>query len=284
MKAKILLIGAFVALQLFFSCSSDESPATDTSAISQDDASLTAKIDATIGDITAIAEDQYSEQKSMAAKTSIIRLSILPECADVTPVVENNTWTRTVDFGTSGCTLNNGNVIKGKIIISGDTNFSLPNYVIHYTFQGFYHNGNLVEGNKNITLNLESTELQSETHPVLDHDIALTVTFPDGRIYDVDGTRTTEMTEGYSTPDQWNDNVFLITGNVAVTKRNGASVTHATVTPLRFVMSCAYAFPVSGTSTITKNNTTANLDFGNGACDKTVTITINNSTFIITLN
>ena len=283
MKTKFLLLGAFVSL-LFFSCTTTDETVTDTTPVSKDDATLTAKIDATVEDVTAIAEDQFSEQKSNTAKSSIARISILPECATITTIVANNTWTRTIDFGTAGCTLRNGNVVKGKIIISGSTDFAVSAYTIYYSFEGFYHNGNLVEGDKFVTLSFKSTVLQSEVHPVLDHNIDLTVTFPDGRKYDVDGTRTTEMTEGYDTLDDLNDNVFLVTGNATVTRRNGAVVTHTIIDPLRFEMGCDYAFPVSGKTTITKNNTTATIDFGDGTCDKKVTVTIGNLIIDVTIN
>jgi hypothetical protein len=276
MKPKILLFGAFIALNLL-SCSSNES-VPETTEISADDVAVTAQIDATLEDITAIAEDQFSAQQNITGKTVVYRKSILPTCATITTVLTNNIWTRTIDFGTEGCLLPNGNSIKGKIIITFTNDFSTSTHTISYTFDGFYHNGKLIEGSKSISYTKQATTLLDEIHPALSHTIDMTVTFDDGKVYKIAGTRTREMVEGYDTPLEWEDNVFLVTGNNSITKKNGTVITCTIDTPLRFEMSCRSPFPVSGIKTITKNDTTAILDFGDGTCDKMATLTIDDVT------
>lgn len=280
MKTKKLVL-ALLTLTLF-SCSSNET-AADSTAVSADDVALTAKIDTSLEDIDAIVEDQFSAQQSITGKMDGLRKSILPSCATITTVLTTNVWTRTIDFGVDGCTLANGNTIKGKIIISFTNDFSNSTHAISYTFEGFYHNGKLIEGNKNISYTKASTDLQSEIHPVLSHSIDMTVTFDDGTMYKIVGTKTREMTEGYNTPLEWEDNVFLVTGNSSITKKDGTIITCEITSPLRYQMSCRSPFPVSGSKTITKNDSTATLDFGNGDCDKLALLTIDNATIEITL-
>ena len=282
MRTKSLLLIAFATLTLF-SCNSDESTA-DSTAVTADDVALTAKIDASIEDVDAIAEDQFSAQQSISGKTDVARKSILPICATITTVLTNNTWTKTVDFGTEGCALANGNTIKGKIIISFINDFNTSTHSISYTFEGFYHNGKLIEGNKNISYTKKATNLQQEIHPVLSHTIDMTITFDDGKIFDISGNRTREMTEGYATPFEWEDNVFLVTGNSSITKRNGTVLSCEITNPLRFEMSCKSPFPVSGTKTITKNESSATLDFGDGECDNLALQTIGGVSVEITLS
>ncbi|GEL09793.1 hypothetical protein SAMN05192550_1194 [Flavobacterium glycines] len=283
MKTKILLIAVFFTTLTFFSCSSNDATADNTAVVSSDDVALTAKIDTSLEDIDAITEDQFNAQQSISGKIDSYRKSILPSCATITTVLTNNVWTRTIDFGTEGCTLANGNTIKGKIIISFTNDFSTSTHSISYTFEGFYHNGKLIEGNKSTTYTKKTTDLLNEIHPVMTHSIDMTVTFDDGKIYKTTGTRTREMVEGFSTPLEWEDNVFLVTGNSNITKKDGTVITCTITNPLRFEMSCRSPFPISGTKTITKNDSTATLDFGDGDCDSLATITIDNVTTEISL-
>lgn len=280
MKTKFLLVGVFITLTLF-SCSPNE-PTTDSTAVSSDDVAITAKIDSSIEDIDAIAEDQFGAQQ-MTGKTAIYRKSILPTCATITTVLTNNSWIKTIDFGTEGCTLTNGNIIKGKITISFANDFSSSSHSISMVFDGFYHNGKLIQGTRTVTHALQTTELLNEIHPVLTNTIDLSITFDDGTNFSVTGTRTREMVEGYNTPLEWADNVFLVTGNSTITKKDGTVISSEITSPLRYEKSCASPFPVSGTKTITKNDTTATLDFGNGDCDRLATLTIDNVTTEITL-
>lgn len=281
MRTKILLLGAFIGLSLF-SCSSDESTA-DSTAVNSNDVALTAKIDSSLEDIDAITEDQFSAQLSLTGRIDGDRKSILPSCATITTVLTNNVWTRTIDFGTEGCTLANGNIIKGKIIISFTNDFSTSTHSISYTFEGFYHNGKLIEGNKSISYTKKTTTLLQEIHPVLSHSIDMTITFDDGKKHEISGNRTREMVEGYNTPMEWEDNVFLVTGNANITKKDGTVITCEITNPLRFKMSCHSPFPVSGTKVITKNDSTATLDFGTGDCDALASLTIDGVTTEITL-
>lgn len=282
MKTKILLVAVFFTTLTFFSCSSNETTAEST-AVTSDDVALTAKIDTSLEDIDAITEDQFSAQQSISGKIDSPRKSILPSCATITTVLTNNIWTRTIDFGTEGCTLANGNTIKGKIIISFTNDFSTSTHAITFTFEGFYHNGKLIQGNKTTTYSKKTTDLLNEIHPVLSHSIDMSVTFDDGKNYTITGTRTREMVEGYSTALEWEDNVFLVTGNSSITKKDGTVITSEITNPLRFVMSCRSPFPVSGTKTITKNDSTATLDFGDGECDLLASLTIDGVTTEITL-
>ena len=113
-------------------CSSDES--VDVSATSKtittDDALANSEIDISVDDVSTIVEDQFSVQQNAASRTSEPVKSILPECAIVTTVAETETYTKTIDFGTVGCTMPNGNVLKGKIIVSFSKNATTPSRTI----------------------------------------------------------------------------------------------------------------------------------------------------------
>lgn len=278
MKNKFLVFAALLSIGLFIGCNNesvDESPAVVT--ITADETVINTEIDATVDDIVIIAEDQFEAQRSKVAKTSAPINSMLPLCATVTSVLTNDTWTRTIDFGKDGCAMPNGNVLKGKIIISFSKDFSLKLRTINYKLDGFYHNGKLVVGSKSITHELKTSDLLADIHPVTTHSIDLKVTSADGKIYTRTGTRVREMVQGFATIANWEDNVFKIWGNQNTTFPNGAKFSSTTLkTQAHLIkMSCKMPFPVSGITEMVKNDAKSTLDFGKGECDKLATITVN---------
>lgn len=274
MKTKFLFIGTLVTLSFFISCNSDDKTNDGTTAaISNDEIKTNSKIDASIEDVTNIAEDQFDAQQNIASKPSGTVKNFLPSCATITTVLTNNTWTRTVDFGTEGCTLGNGNMLKGKMVISFSNDFTASTQTISYTFDGFYHNGKKLQGSKTITRSLKSTDLLATAHPVSVSTIDMTITFEDGTIYTKKGILTKEMIAGYDTWFNWEDNVFVVTGNGDTTFPNGDTLSTEITTPLEFDMACKRAFPVKGVMSITKNGATAVVDYGKGDCDTLATVT-----------
>ncbi|WP_029273273.1 hypothetical protein [Flavobacterium sp. KJJ] len=274
MKTKFLFIGTLVALSFFISCNSDEKTNDGSSAkISNDEIITNSTIDASIDDVTNIAEDQFNAQQNIAAKPSGPVKNFLPSCATITTVLTNNTWTRTVDFGVEGCTLENGNIVKGKMVISFSNDFSASTQTISYTFDGFYHNGKKLQGSKSIVRTVKTTDLLATAHPVLTAAIDLTITFDDGKVYSRKGSLVKEMTAGYDTWFNWEDNVFVVTGSGTTTFPNGDTFSAEITTPLEFKASCKKSFAVKGVVSITKNGATAVIDYGTGDCDTLAKIT-----------
>lgn len=274
MKTKNLVLG--LALSMFIlSCSKDDnsSPSSELS-----EAQVSAKIDLVTEDVAKIAEDQYTLQANPGAGKNDLETQDLPECATVTVQLTATTWTRTVVF--DNCTLPNGNVLDGTIIVSGSLNFDTPSHTISYSFVDFHHNNILIEGNKTIVRSLQSTATLTAVHPVANMTIDMTVTFPNGNVYHREGNRVREMIEGFSTPIIWMDNVFSISGSWSTTFPAG-NRTSTITTPLRVEANCPYI--VSGVVTTVRNDNTATLDYGDGDCDNQATLTINGNTTTITL-
>jgi len=283
MKTKILSGIAFVLLSFFISCDSSNDENETNPVLTTEDVAIESKIDVAIDDVVSIVEDQYAVQQNSPNKSSVALKGFLPTCATITTVLADGIWTRTIDFGTEGCLLPNGNLVKGKIIISFSSDFTSPIRTISYTFVDFYHNNKLLQGYKTITYELKSTALLTDVHPVMTFTVDMKITFDDGRIYTRTGTKVKETVEGYGTPLIWDDNVFLVTGNSTTTLPDGDIIVKTITTPLRYVMTCNLPFPVSGVVTITKNDSEGVLDFGNGVCDNLATLTINGVTTEIIL-
>ena len=274
MKTNSLLkIVALFAVILLASCSKDNDDTA--SAFTAADIQTNAKIDRISNDVADIIDDQYAEQNPTGRTTAAVEATLLPPCVTVNTTLTNTTWTRTINFGTTGCAvMPNGAVLRGEIIISGSLNYTLQNYVISYTFVNFYHNDMLVQGNRTITRSHETSSYQTAIHPVNVMDINMTFTNSNG-VYTRVGTRTRECVEGYDTRLDWTDNVYVVTGSWTTTFPNGNVHTNtiSNVEPLRILMNCNYRI-VKGTVNITRPNHTAVLDYGTGTCDNIATISI----------
>ncbi len=278
MKTKKILFGMMLALFFFSSCNNDSKD--NASDLTAEETDVNAKIDMITDDVSKIVEDQLTSQINGGGRM-LLPGRFLPDCVTLTNTIVGSTWTRTVDFGTTGCELKNGNILKGKIIVSGSIDFNKTALTINYSFVDFYHNAKLIKGNKTVVISQKSTST-NQIHPVATMTLDMTVTFPNGNVYTRVGTRIREMVEGIDTPSVWLDNVFLITGNWTTTLPNGSTQTSTITTPLKIRMNCNYI--VSGVLAFTRNNNTAILDYGiDNGCDNQATATINGVTYTITL-
>jgi len=283
MKTKKLIIATLMTMALFVSCDSTDKINETSEAITADEVTVDASIDASIDDVANIIEDQYTNKQSITSKSEIKFKSILPACAVVTWTLKDALFTGTIDFGTEGCALENGNVLKGKMTITFAANFTTTEQTITYSFDGFMHNGKKLQGTKTVIRSLKSTDLLAAVHPVLSCTMDLVVTFEDGKTYTRTGNRVREMVEGYDTIGNWEDNVFLVTGSNTTTMANGNKCSNTIKTPLRFVTACEKPFPVSGTVLKVKNDKEALVDFGTGECDNLASVTIAGVTTTIEL-
>ena len=272
MKTKSFIkVVALSTIFFFASCSKDDK---SDSGISATDVSTHAKMDQVSNDVEDVVESQYFTQNPMVAGKSSDIAAILPPCATSTVVIVGTTWTRTVDFGITGCTMPNGNVLRGKIIVSGSTNFTNTNYVITYTFDNFYHNDALVQGTRTVTRSVQATTANPVAHPVYVMEMNMAVTFPNLGTYTRVGTRTRELIEGYTTLS-FTDNVYVVTGTWTTTKPDGAVHTVTITTPLRIdIAACPVYKLVSGGLHITKNAHFADINYGTGTCDNVYTVSI----------
>ena len=278
MKTKKILFGMMLALFFFSSCNNDSKD--NASDLTAEETDVNAKIDMITDDVSKIVEDQLTSQINGGGRM-LLPGRFLPDCVTLTNTIVGSTWTRTVDFGTTGCELKNGNILKGKIIVSGSIDLNKTALTINYSFVDFYHNAKLIKGNKTVVISQKSTST-NQIHPVATMTLDMTVTFPNGNVYTRVGTRIREMVEGIDTPSVWLDNVFLITGNWTTTLPNGSTQTSTITTPLKIRMNCNYI--VSGVLAFTRNNNTAILDYGiDNGCDNQATATINGVTYPITL-
>lgn len=259
---------------VLLSCNRDE---RDNSALTE--SKISHQIDAIAQDVSTIIDDQYQLQSSVSGKmTEAAATTVLPTCALIDITALGNMWTRTIHF--TNCTLPNGNVLNGTLVISGSNDFEAPIQTLNYSFVDFFHNDIQVTGNRTVVRTMESTAILATVHPVAEIDFNMTLLFPNGQIYQRVGSRTREMIEGFTTPLNFSDNVYSITGDWITTFPTGTR--NATITtPLVAKASCAHI--VSGVISISSSNYSGDIDYGDGQCDNQAELTINGTTFSITL-
>ncbi|MDI9257795.1 hypothetical protein [Flavobacterium sedimenticola] len=272
MKTTKMILGLALAFTIW-SCSKEDG---ENSTLSE--AKINAKIDAIADDVSDIVEKEYYEAANLAGRNAQTQELALPDCVTVTVTGDLSSWTRTLVF--ANCTMPNGNVLDGTIIISGSTDFDAPTQTINYSFVNFHHNNILVEGNRSMVRTLQSTAALATIHPVANVAFDMQLTFPNGNTYHRVGNRVREMIAGFNTPLLWLDNVFSITGSWTTTFPSGTRTSTIT-TPLVAEATCPYL--VSGVITVVGPNNTATLDYGNGDCDNQATLTVNGTTTTIFL-
>lgn len=278
-----------------FSCSKDDK----SSPMTADEAKVNAKIDLMNDDVSNIVEEQeantYVDAEGRAANADD-GTSVISDCAYVTRVpafgtaiTPGTTVIKTIDFShfsAEGCTLANGNVLKGVITITFVYQPEATSHTITYGFNDFYHNTIKFDGTKTFTRVIVEATASTLAHPRVTMNMDMTATFPNGNVYHRVGQRVREIIEGIGTP-ALADNIYKINGSWTTTFPSGTqSSIISTTDPLHIKMSCmAVNKPliVSGVIEIVRNGNTATLDYGDGECDNTAIFTVNGNDYTIVI-
>lgn len=195
-------------------------------------------------------------------------------CASVTVTPIANTWPKTVtfDFGSTGCTNDNGVTRTGQIIAVFSGPLTTTGLSRTITFNNYTVNGTKVEGTKVITINInKTTNNYVFTEVVSNAKLSNTTT---GLNVSWNSTKKLEWITGPN-PLVHTDDAFSITGSTSGVNSKGKAFTVLITKPLIRKLACR--FIVSGTiqTTESPNNFIRVLDYGDGACDNQATVTIN---------
>ena len=264
------ILSLFLSLVLvFINCQGDDDNLLSKDSITLEDAEIVADVDDVSEGISDLVEQLIIEEGMMGNRMEFT--SFFPNCG--TRIVKGDTAelmkTVTLDFG-DGCTLPNGNIVKGKIIIVFNKNRDLLLHTISVTYENFYFNNKKVEG----TTFVERLLANTNGNPQSTVKINLKITFADGFYIERKSERVREMVEGKDTMGFWGDNIFLITGNWTTVFKNGSVHKGEIMIPLRREMACK--FIVSGTIKVQRDERYGTIDFGDGECDAFATFTNDN--------
>jgi hypothetical protein len=197
-----------------------------------------------------------------------VTTSNLLACASVsvTPV---NGFPKTIviDFGAGNCTASNGIIRKGKINITLTDSVRKTGSKAVMTFTNYFANNFKKEGI--VTWMNTSTPIARSWQRKVENG---KVTAPDGKHWLHNGTRDVVQINGTATPHTLLDDIYLITGNQTVTNAAGKTRECFITEALQKKTSCDNIG--SGKLKVQGANHNAIINFGEGDCDKLVTISI----------
>jgi len=265
MKNNILKFGliAFFSIVLI-GCDSEElTDQLPIEGINSEEAGFTAKIDDGAEVLSDLTLQGFEDEEGLA-KSGYNRF--LPDCATVTIELTSVSKNVTIDFGSEGCEVRSGHIIKGKIFMSYELNTEAMSLIINYSLEDFFIDDIQFAGSRTIT-RLKSNE---NGNPQYSMNLDFMVTFADGTQASRNGSKTREWIEG-AFNGNWGDNVFLITGSWQTNFANGNMHSTTITTPLRREASCR--FLVSGVVELVRTNFNGSLDYGDGSCDNKAVFT-----------
>jgi len=261
-------------LMLFTSCSKDDTTPVaneSTAELTAEQSRLNAETDKATDAVFNLIEIAYVENEENEGRNT----SLFTDCVTITISSENGVTFVTLDFG-FGCQLNNGAVVSGKInltygpVVAGTV-------TITYIFEDFTYNNKGIAGGGTIFRERNN----ANGNPQSTVNKAIEISFPDGLVAAVTGTRVAEWIAGVGS-GTWMDNVFLITGDREINFSTGFTHYAIVTEALRREATCHYF--VSGVVEITRNGNSGSLDFGDGTCDNIAILTVNGQEIIIILN
>lgn len=207
-------------------------------------------------------------------------------CADVTLDFTQNTIfpaTLTIDFG-NGCTGDDGRLRTGVVTTVFSGPYQSAGTTITSTLQNYSVDGFKVEGTRILTNNGKNTA----------GNTTFTAKINNGKITDLAGqdfTWDSEFDYEWVAGEQTNwwthglggvtDDVYLLTGSALGTTRDDIDYTSTIDLPIRVELTCKW--PVSGKFTVSPDGfVDRSVDYGTGACDREVKLTV--GTFAVDIN
>lgn len=213
------------------------------------------------------------------AKTGTLDTLYTEECLVATLDMTSTPSVLTLDFGEENCLCADGIYRRGKIIASFNGIYFYPGTVVNYSFENYYVNDYHIEG----TITVTNMGLNTSQNLYWDIVVNGQITKPDnGGTFTWNAHHQIEYAEGITTPLDYSDDLFLVTGSATGTTTGGQTYTNTIVTPLQIRLTCQWI----GLGVI--NIEPAGwplfvLDYGDGTCDSTATLTVDGHVYTISL-
>jgi hypothetical protein len=280
--AKIVALSLVAVSGFISSCNEEERlTASDTQDITEE--AITDAYFQDTDDIGGVViespnDDQFSGGRSAGTITiTDDRCKCAVVTIEASGTLENPQGLIVVDFG-AGCTDNRLNTRKGKLKFAYTGWRFVPGSKIVMTTENYYINEVKLEGTRT------STNVQGSTTDAPKFNVVLTggkATFPDASIAERESNITWEWIRAANPSED-----YLIIGQQSEAHgitRGGRSYDVSLVEALKYKRFCGIA--VDGIKKyIIDEDKEIVIDYGDGTCDKSVTITVNDVTRNITVN
>ncbi len=195
--------------------------------------------------------------------------------------------TITIDFGTIGCKDLKGNFRKGKVLIGYSGRRYNPNSSIVTTFDGYQVNNTKMEGSLKVTYsNLSTGDKVISTETLIDWK----VTWPDGTATLRSESKRVEWIRNSLNPlnDQWKITKGDFPNYAAAgINRKGMVYEMKIIEPLVYTRQCILTskgtVAVKGIKELLVGSKKITGDYGDGTCDRQVTITVKGKSTLVEL-
>lgn len=259
---------------IFMSSCSDEDGLDTSALVDEIDLSTDASLESNYEDVDLITEAGMETIEIDGGRTE---RDLLLECAEVIHDEENQTVT--IDYG-DGCEGPNGRIRRGQVIIEYNERRLIPGAFRRVTLQDFSVDNVLIEGTRTVTNVSESITDSPSFEITL---VGGKVTFED----ETTATRDASRTRTWFRASNPLADETSVEGGSSGTRRDGASYSVEILERLVYKRGCRVArvfIPVSGIKQITSGDNVAIINYGDGECDRLVTVTINGETTIETID
>ncbi len=193
------------------------------------------------------------------------------------------TLTLTIDFG-EGCVGPFGKLRSGKIIVKYSEKGNFYSADRSITFENYFVNNNQIMGE----LFIEKHNLNEEGFYENNYTVNISILFSGEQTFTITGERKREWIDGIRDGNPSN-NVFRLTGSFNGRSTRGVNWSHTIIEPIIADFNCKNAgfFLFSkGIKEVSFSNNkrtrTRTVDYGNGTCDNTFTVTINDEIITVT--
>lgn len=257
------LTGAFLSLFFLSSCTNEEDRITATDLADVTTESLTDSYFEDLDDLSLEAAEDENSPASGGRMASDDRF-----CAEVLSFEGNSeSGVIVIDFG-NGCTDPRGNIRTGKLNIEySDGPVGSVGFTVEVTPDNYTINGVKLEGVRTIK------RLQSSSQNVIRHEITTSsgkATWPDATV----STRESSFEREIDLTAQ----TISLDGSASGTNRRGRNYGMQILETLVFKKQCvvedAIYMAVDGRKKFTTDNREVIVDYGDGTCDRQVTIQI----------
>lgn len=264
MKRLVLavIVGVTATAMIFTSCKKKEELDFDT-ASTIDNSTAESNFDQVFKQV-----DQAAVSKSLGKAGPVITIDSL-----------SSPKRMTIDYGAS--TLCDDNKVRsGQIIVTWTGKYRDPGTVITVTFLNFVQNGHQFDNSsvKTITNNGKNPLGLMTWHITANAKVTLS----SGEVITWMSDRTRTWIAGDNTPGVWQDDRYEVVGTSNGVNRKGVAYTCNITTPLLVDLSCNLRRITKGVIELTpEGKATRTINFGDGACDAEVEVTVNGRVFKI---
>jgi hypothetical protein len=199
----------------------------------------------------------------------------IDSCATVTVSSSTFPKTITIDYGT-GCPLGKRHIRSGRIVIEMSDTVLNAGAVTTIRYENFQLDSLRIE----LTATLTNLGKNESGNWVIKNTWNQTIKRPNGNIIVQKNEESAEWISGFGTIGK-SDDKYYKTGSGSLTVNGELKFSRTITSPLLMDKGCG--FIVSGKEELNRNGNISVIDYGDGTCDSSASVTVNDTTEIIDL-